>query len=174
MIISNQKNTFTFNFKIRESILMKLSTVKFLGVTVNKNLTFNDHVKKVTSKISKSVGVTRRLHCQLPANVMVKLNYSLVYSNLTYVLLGWLSRGVLMLQWLSVLTGEGANYSQIINKIGYNNWKTCSTKEKSKKTPYTQRQNWALMRKRSKLQKDKETRLFILKTFDITMSTYIR
>ena len=30
-----------------------------------------------------------RLHCQLPANVMVKLYYSLVYSHLTYALLAW-------------------------------------------------------------------------------------
>ena len=29
----------------------------------------------------------RRSHCQLPADVMVKLYYSLVYSNLTYALL---------------------------------------------------------------------------------------
>ena len=54
-----------------------------------ENLTFNDHVKNVTTKISKSVGVMRRLHCQLPADVMVKLYYSLVYSHLTYVLLAW-------------------------------------------------------------------------------------
>ena len=31
----------------------------------------------------------RRLHCQLPANVMIKLYYSLVYSYLTYALLSW-------------------------------------------------------------------------------------
>ena len=36
-----------------------------------------------------SVGVMRRLHCQLPADVMVKLYYSLVYSHLTYALLAW-------------------------------------------------------------------------------------
>ena len=34
-----------------------------------------------------SVGVIRRLHCQLPAGVMVKLYYSLVYSYLIYALL---------------------------------------------------------------------------------------
>ena len=34
---------------------------------------FNDHVKNVTTKMSKSVSVMRRLHCQLPADVMVKL-----------------------------------------------------------------------------------------------------
>ena len=31
----------------------------------------------------------RRLHCQLPADVMVKLYYSLVYSHLTDALLAW-------------------------------------------------------------------------------------
>ena len=30
-----------------------------------------------------------RLHCQLPANIMVKLYYYLVYSHLTYALLAW-------------------------------------------------------------------------------------
>ena len=31
----------------------------------------------------------RRLHCQLPADIMVKLYYSLVYSHLTYAVLAW-------------------------------------------------------------------------------------
>ena len=31
----------------------------------------------------------RRLHCQLAADVLVKLYYSLVYSHLTYALLAW-------------------------------------------------------------------------------------
>ena len=87
MIISNQKNA--LDIKIREPILTKVSTVKFLGDVLDENLTFKDHVNKVTSNISKSVGVMRRLHCQLPANVMVKLYYCLVYTHLTYALLAW-------------------------------------------------------------------------------------
>ena len=63
MIISNQKNA--LDIKIRETILMKVSRVKFLGVTLDENLTFKDHVIKVTSNISKSVGVMWRLYCQL-------------------------------------------------------------------------------------------------------------
>ena len=58
MIISNQK--YAIEIKIRDSILTKVSTIKFLGVTLHENLTFNDHVKNVTTKISKSVGVIRR------------------------------------------------------------------------------------------------------------------
>ena len=87
MIISNLKNA--IEIRIRDSILKKVSTVKFLGVTIDENLTFNDPVKNVTTKISKSVGVMRRLHSQLPADIMVKLYYSLVYSLLTYELLAW-------------------------------------------------------------------------------------
>ena len=84
MIISNQENA--LDIKIRESILTKVSTAKFLGVTLNENLTFTAHVKNVTSKIFKFAGVTR-LHCRLHANVMVKLYNSLVYSHLAYALL---------------------------------------------------------------------------------------
>ena len=68
MIISNQKNV--LDIKIRETILTKVSTVKFLSITLDENLTFKDHVNKVTSNISKSVGVMRRLHCQLPVLIV--------------------------------------------------------------------------------------------------------
>ena len=47
------------------SIITKLSTVKFLGVSLDENLTFNAQVIKVTTKVSKSVGVMRRLYCRL-------------------------------------------------------------------------------------------------------------
>ena len=114
MIISNQKKA--LDIKIRERIVTKVSTVKFLGVTLDENLTFKDHVNKVTSNISKSVGVMRRLYCQLPANVMVKLYYSLVYSHLTFALLAWKDRKALLMLRLSMPRGEHVNYSQIINK----------------------------------------------------------
>ena len=54
MIIFNQKNA--IEIKIVDSILTKVSTVKFLGVTLDGNL-MTMHVKKATTKISKSVGV---------------------------------------------------------------------------------------------------------------------
>ena len=66
---------------------MKIATVKFHGVTLDENITFKGHAYNVTRNISKSVGVMRRLRCQLLVNVMVKLYYSLVYSHLTYALL---------------------------------------------------------------------------------------
>ena len=60
MIISNQKTA--IDIRIRDSILTNISTVKFLCITLDKNRTFNDNVKNITTKISKSVGVMKRLH----------------------------------------------------------------------------------------------------------------
>ena len=69
MIISNQINA--VNIKIRDSIVTKVSKVRFLGVTLDENLTFNDYVKDATTKISMSVRIINRLHSQLPAYVIV-------------------------------------------------------------------------------------------------------
>ena len=45
MIISNQKKE--LDIKFRGSKITKVSTVKFLGITLDENLTFKDHVDKV-------------------------------------------------------------------------------------------------------------------------------
>ena len=99
------------------------STVKFLGVTLDENLTLNDHLTNVTTKISKSVatvGVMRRLHCHYI--VMRRLHcrrngcYTILWCFSISLMRYWHGEGrhVLMLQRLSALTGEHANYSQII------------------------------------------------------------
>ena len=65
----------------------KKVSVKFLCITLYENLTFNDHVNKVRTKISK-FGVMKSFS-QLPAGIMLKFYYSLVFSHLTYALLAW-------------------------------------------------------------------------------------
>ena len=59
-VISNQKNTFEniICYIYTPRFNTKVSTVKFLGATIDENLTFNDHVNKVITKISKSEETT--------------------------------------------------------------------------------------------------------------------
>ena len=114
MIIPNQENS--FDIIIQDYILTKVSTVKFLGVSLDENHTFIDQANKLTTKITKSVGVMRILHCQLPADVMAKIYYSLVYFHNYYFYRHGEDREVLMLLRWSVLMGELANNSQIITK----------------------------------------------------------
>ena len=73
----------------------------------------------VTTKIEKPAGVMRRLIRQLLADVVRKLYYSLKYSHLTYALLAWEDRDVLMLLRLSVLSQEETNYKRLHPKYSH-------------------------------------------------------
>ena len=88
-----------------------------LSVTLDdENLTFKDFVNKVTSKISNSVGVMRRLHCQLPANEMVKLLFLHLFpSDLCFILARRRSGHTNAAKIECVR--DHANYSQNITKI---------------------------------------------------------
>ena len=86
MIIYNQKTHPTLNIELKS--LRKFQQSNLLAWHL-MNILFLNHVKTITAKISKSVGVMKRLHYQLHADLMVKLCYCLGYSHLTYVVLAW-------------------------------------------------------------------------------------
>ena len=64
MIISNPKNA--IEIRNRDLILTKVSTVKFLGITLDENIMFNDHVKNVPTKIIQFCWCYEEItaHCQ--------------------------------------------------------------------------------------------------------------
>ena len=84
MIISNQKNV--FYSKIKDTILTKVSTVKFLYVTLDENRNFNDHVNRVTTKISMFVKKVTVFYGQEPSSgesttTECGINYQLLAVN---------------------------------------------------------------------------------------------
>ena len=96
MIISHQKDA--SDIELRDSIVRKISTVKFLGVTLDDKCNVilllmtstNDHYRKYLSLLVPWGESIDSCH----ADVMIKLYYSLVYSHRTYALLasGWSGR----------------------------------------------------------------------------------
>ena len=85
MIISNHENS----LGIIQSLRTFQQSNSLVLVTLDENFTFNVHINKCDTKISKSLSVMMKYHCQLPADVICKLFYSLVYSHLTFSLLAW-------------------------------------------------------------------------------------
>ena len=63
--------------------------IKFLGVIIDNKLNFKEHVNTISSRISRSIGVIRRINNQLTNSVLLKLYYSLIYSHMTYGILAW-------------------------------------------------------------------------------------
>ena len=62
---------------------------KFLGITVDSNLNFNEHISVTASKISKSIGVLYKLKPYLPTETLVTIYYSLVHPYLNYCSMVW-------------------------------------------------------------------------------------
>jgi len=62
---------------------------KFLGLNFDNKLKFRDHITFVCNKLSKSVGIMRRVSECLPQKSLIGLYYSLFYPYLTYCNVLW-------------------------------------------------------------------------------------
>ena len=63
--------------------------IKFLGELIDSKLKFKYHVNEVSVKMSRAIGVIRRVSFCVPDHVLLSLYFSLVYSHMTYCILVW-------------------------------------------------------------------------------------
>ena len=75
--------------KINSSSIYQTDSIKFLGIIIDKNLNFKQHITVMSSKLSKSVGLLHRLKHYLPEEIMKKLYYSLIHPYLNYGIESW-------------------------------------------------------------------------------------
>ena len=69
-------------------ILEEQSQVKYLGVLFDDTLTFTDHIKNISSKISKVVGALWKAR-ELPIKIKLNIYHSLAASHLNFAILVW-------------------------------------------------------------------------------------
>src|SRR6218665_1027704 len=62
-----------------------------LGVYVDQHLTWKEHIKNISNKIAKNVGIIARSSYLLPQTIRIKLYYSLIFPYLTYCNVVWAS-----------------------------------------------------------------------------------
>ena len=67
----------------------KLDYVKFLGVLIDKNLTWRPHIDHIASKISKIVGIFARLRHHVPLNTLLQIYRSLIFPYTLYGVPVW-------------------------------------------------------------------------------------
>jgi hypothetical protein len=65
------------------------STLKFLGIHMDENLTWKTHVNKVKSKISYAIFIMNKVKNILPYTALKTLYLTLVQSHLIYGILAW-------------------------------------------------------------------------------------
>jgi hypothetical protein len=96
--ISSDHNIFLNKEKIE-----RVHATKFLGVIINSNLTWADHIKTISTKISKSLGIIYRVRNKLPRSNVVNLYNTLIHPYLTYCNIIWATENTACLKTLQSL-----------------------------------------------------------------------
>ena len=89
MFVSNKSQTTPINIFLNNEPLDAVTTCKFLGVMVDNRLKFDEHVKYICNKISKSIGIFYKLSKFVPDSTLLQLYYSLIHPYLNYCSTVW-------------------------------------------------------------------------------------
>ena len=90
MIISNSKSKpERFQISLNDSQLEECDKYKYLGVIIDKNLSWKPHVEYISGKISKACGALAKLRHCIGTNVLVEIYHALIHSYVRYGILTW-------------------------------------------------------------------------------------
>ena len=67
----------------------KITNFSFLGLTMNENLTWKNHVNVISNKISRISGLLNRLKYYLPTNTKLNIYNSLILPHCYYGIYAW-------------------------------------------------------------------------------------
>ena len=67
------------------------NSVKFLGVIIDENLIWTDHIEVVENKFSKNIGVLYRASHLLDFKNLLKIYFSFIHIYISYVNIAWAS-----------------------------------------------------------------------------------
>lgn len=71
---------------INGSVLERVTCYKYLGLMLDSDLSFKRHIDLVAARISSIVGMIFRIRGFVPRHVLINLYFSLIHSNLIYLL----------------------------------------------------------------------------------------
>ena len=89
MVLGNPKGERNTDLDISGEKVEQSQHIKILGVTLDENLNFKDHLRSVCKKVASKIGVIRRLKNLIPVNAKLLLYKSAIMPHLTYCHLVW-------------------------------------------------------------------------------------
>ena len=78
-----------FSLKIGGTKLKKVDKAKFLGVIIDENLTWDDHIKYLETKLLTCIATIKRIRKFIPKTYHTQLYHSLFLPHLTYGISSW-------------------------------------------------------------------------------------
>ena len=92
MIFHNrQKNIDSIipKLSINGHVIERVKDFNFLGITFDEHMSWNPQLNKISSKISKTLGIMSRLKRYLPQEILLNIYNSLIMPHIQYGILCW-------------------------------------------------------------------------------------
>lgn len=93
MIISSKQRLMKLSrepiIKIGNCLLKRVNSTKTLGVIIDENLTWNDHILYICKKASKGLGIMRQIRDFIPSESLEKIYFTMVLPHLEYCTPVW-------------------------------------------------------------------------------------
>ena len=91
MLFSKHKNTqmVKLNLQINNSNIQSTSEFNFLGLHINTKLNWDTHVDVVGNKISRVIGIIKKLQLIFPREILLTIYNALILPHINYCLLSW-------------------------------------------------------------------------------------
>ena len=85
MLFTKKRNYVdSINIEIEGQSIDETGSTKFLGVIIDKQLNWKEHISHVTSKVSRGIGILIKARHLLNKDALVSLYYSFIYPYMTY------------------------------------------------------------------------------------------
>ena len=86
MFFKHPKALPKLNIKAKDNLIDCVSAFNFLGITIDENITWNSHIRNVSIKIARVIGILRKLQCLFLRHILHLIYNSLIHPHLLYAL----------------------------------------------------------------------------------------
>ena len=88
-MIFSRKNHTDIDLRLGDNKLPKVTTTKFLGMWIDQNLNWNEHLSKLKTKVKRNLTLLKIGQKHLNTHTKKMLYYAQIYSHLSYGLILW-------------------------------------------------------------------------------------
>ena len=89
LTFSSNKKELKLNLRINKEILNEKDHAKYLGILIDKNLNWKQHINEVKLRLSKGCAILSKIRNFVPKTILRSLYFAFIESNANYCLLNW-------------------------------------------------------------------------------------
>ena len=89
MLFSHSWRVLPYHISIDDNIICQVNTTKFLGLHIDKELTWKTHINYLSKILSRNTGILNKLKHFFPTHILQSIYSSLISPYLNYGILAW-------------------------------------------------------------------------------------